>query len=106
MRQPIMTLNKVRYTVEYETLNLDGMIIEELMEFWNHAHSVRPIALARQLFPNAPKGYVRATKDLGNYASNKATAMQCRLDGKIDAALSYEAIAERIYNELPEYAKW
>jgi hypothetical protein len=89
-----------------ENLNLDSESSEWLWDFWKYAHSVRPIRLARQLFPNTPKGYVRVTKDLGNYAANKATAINCRLEGKIESALMYEAIADTIYSSLPEYAKW
>jgi hypothetical protein len=89
-----------------DDLNLDAMPMDVLWEFWKHTNSVRPISFARQLFRNAPKGYVRATKDLGNYASNKATAMQCRLDGKINSALMYEEICDRIYDGLPDYARW
>jgi len=93
-------------TLDYSDLNFDSMSIDELWEFWKQSNSVRPIALARKLFPDAPKGYVRTAKDLGNYASNKATAMQLRLAGQINSALTYEKICDRIYDELPEYAKW
>lgn len=86
-------------------LNLDSESIQDLWEFWKRTNSVRPIAFAKQLFPNREKGYVRATKNLGHYASNKATAMQCRLDGKTDTAIMYEKICDRIYNELPDWAK-
>lgn len=90
-----------------EGINLDGFFSPDaLWEFWKHAHSVRPIQLARVLFPSRPKGYVNVTRDLGCYASNKATAMQCRLDGKINVALTYEQICESIYARLPEYAQW
>jgi len=91
---------------EYGSPNLDGCFPEELWEFWQAVNSVRPIRKARELFPNRPKGYVRVTKDLGNYAANKATAMKCRLDGQIQSAIMYEDICEQIYNKLPRYAKW
>jgi hypothetical protein len=100
-----MTLDTKTLTID--DMNLDGYVDpQDLWDIWKATNSVRPISFARQLFPEAPKGFVRATKDLGNYASNKATAMRCRLDGKINEALMYEGICERIYNELPEYAKW
>jgi hypothetical protein len=89
-----------------EDINLDGMNEDELWAIWGRTNSVRPIAFARQLFPLAPKGYVRATKDLGHYASNKATAMMCRRQGAIQSASMYEGIADRIYAKLPEYARW
>lgn len=96
-----MTLN----TDTAMELNLDSETPEMLWEFWKRTNSVRPISFAKQLFPNREKGYVRATKDLGCYASNKATAMSCRLEGKIDSAIVYENICDRIYNELPSWAK-
>jgi hypothetical protein len=87
-------------------LNFDGMTYDELMEFWKKANSVRPIAFARELFPDRPRGYVATTRDLGNYASNKATAVGLRLQGRIQNALQYEGICDRIYLGLPSYATW
>jgi hypothetical protein len=52
------------------------------------------------------KGYTRLAKQLAHYASNKATAMECRLRGDIQAAGIYEAICERIYTALPEDLRW
>jgi hypothetical protein len=86
--------------------NLDCATPDELMAFWSRTNSVRPISFARQLFPERPKGYVGVTRDLGCYASNKATAIELRLDGKIQDALMYEGICDRIYDRLPEYARW
>jgi hypothetical protein len=94
-----------KWTVE--ELNLDGMSSEELHQFMRWVgNGVRPIAAAKELFPQREAGFVRATKDLRNYAWNKITAMACRVDGRIDAALAYERICDRIYAELPEWAKW
>lgn len=93
-------------TITANELNLDCCEPADLWALWKRTNSVRPISFAKQLFPLRPKGYVRATKDLGNYASNKAVAMDLRLKGQIQGALSYEAICERIYNQLPEYARW
>lgn len=90
-----------------EGINLDGFENPaDLMDFWSFTNSVRPIVLARVLFPSKPTGYVRVTRDLGCYASNKATAMKCRLAGTIESALIYERICEDIYNRLPEWARW
>ena len=99
-----MTLDTNTLTID--DVNLDGMFPDDLWAFWQRTNSVRPIAFARQLFPTSPKGYVRAAKDLGNYAANKATAMKLRADGNIPRALDYENICERIYSQLPEYARW
>ncbi len=85
-------------------LNLDSESPESLWSFWKRTNSVRPIAFAKQLFPDRPKGYVRATKMLGHYASNKATAIICRLRGD-NTALIYESICDRVYEDLPEWAR-
>lgn len=85
--------------------NLDAMPSDELMRFWNVWQ--RPTRNgAELLFDGRHKGYIRAAKDVANYASNKATAMQCRLRGDIQTALMYEGICERIYQSLPEFARW
>ena len=88
--------------------NLDGMSAGDLWDFWKKmgASSVRPLSQARKMFPGRKKGIVRATIDLRNYAANKATAMQCRKRGDIKAALMYEGIADKIYKELPTWARW
>lgn len=101
-----MTTETTEATEATEGINLDGMSQEELWTFFTSCKGVRPITRARKLFPSMPKGFVRATKSLANYAANKSTAMVCRARGEINSALMYEGIADRIYNELPEYAKW
>lgn len=88
-------------------LNLDAMEHDQLIDFAVRfiGHGVRPIRAARELFPTQPKGYVEYTRMLRNYAWNKATAVSCRLEGNINSALSYEAICDRIYAQLPDYAR-
>lgn len=86
-------------------LNLDGMDRVELADFWKRVH-FHPVQVARELFLDRPGGYVSTTKDLGNYAINKSVAMELRAKGDIQRALVYEAICERIYAELPGFAKW
>lgn len=85
--------------------NLDSMPADDLMALWDQTNSVRPIKFARELFPNRPKGYLQATRDIGNYAANKATAMQARVRGDIETAMMYENICSRIYKRLPDYAR-
>ena len=75
--------------------NLDGYPTEDLMDFWYVTS--RGWAMARYLFTNRPTSYITATAMLGNYAANKATAMQCRAKGDITAAQIYEHICEQIY---------
>lgn len=90
--------------MENNVPNLDAMDHDELMLFWSEHHNNNRTK-AQALFGNR-KGQIRAMKDLANYASNKATAITCRLEGKIQSALMYENIADRIYNNLPDWAKW
>jgi hypothetical protein len=77
----------------------------ELFAFWNrYQHATKANRL--ELFGRTGKGTVTACRAVANYASNKATAMQCRKRGHIQTALQYENIADKIYNTLPEYARW
>lgn len=64
------------------------------------------MAVARSLFPERPKGYMAATAALGHYAHNKAVAMRERAAGRIETAVVYETICDRIYERLPEYARF
>jgi hypothetical protein len=85
--------------------NPDGMDADALWDFWKQTQQTcRPTA--RRLFPDRPRGYVQATANLGNYAANKATALRQRAQGNIAAAQTYETICERIYDQLPDYARW
>ena len=83
--------------------NLDAMDHEDLMSFWAMHQRGR---VAWQVFPNGGKGTRNATGDLACYASNKATAIACRLRGDIATALSYERICDSIYEGLPAWARW
>ena len=85
--------------------NLDAMLPADLMMFWHQysrASREESLFLLGKKFP----GYIGAVKALANYASNKATAMQCRLRGDIPAALTYETICDNIYAALPPCARW
>jgi len=61
---------------------------------------------AYRLFPSRPRGAVRATRLYGQYATLAVEARHCRLAGKIQLALDYEARCEAIYGQLPAFAKW
>jgi hypothetical protein len=92
-----------------EGYNLDNQFSEdELMDLW--ADFNRPTKdLLALLWPGRkepPSGARRALKDMANYASNKATAMRERLKGAIPTAQMYESICERIYDDLPDWARW
>ena len=83
--------------------NLDCLESSELWQFWQTHQQGRHY---RELFPTGGKDTKRATADLACYASNKATAIDCRIRGDINAALMYEQICDRIYSRLPAFAKW
>ena len=86
-------------------MNLDATDIDDLRAFHDRLRK-HLVAEARTLFPDRPQGYLRAARTLKNYAANKATAMGLRLAGKIADALRYEAICERLYGQLPDFARW
>jgi hypothetical protein len=96
--------------IEFE--NLDCLVDPADLRAWGfevmgHKWSGKsPRTIAAAIFPERPRGYVSAATSLAHYASNKATAMECRTRGDIDTARMYETICERIYSSLPEYAKW
>lgn len=87
--------------------NLDHATESEdtLMTYWHVIHC-HPVRTARRLFPARLRGYVSATHALGAYASNKSAAIACRRRGDIKAAGVYETICDRIYSELPSFARW
>lgn len=82
--------------------NLDVMDPEALMGFWMAHRGGRNY----KTLGFSGRGAKRAASDLACYASNKATAMNCRLRGEINTALLYEGICDSIYDNLPEFAKW
>lgn len=78
---------------------------DKMMDVWAAIH-FNPVICGRILFPDRPPRYVSVTQDLGSYASNKATAMRCRIEGNIQSAIVYETICNRIYENLPDWARW
>lgn len=87
-------------------LNLDCLPVEDVRAFALRCGTLGcSLAVARELFPDRPKGYRRAADSLSHYAWNKLTAMECRMRGDITAAVIYEDICDRIYAALPEWAR-
>ncbi len=89
---------------EPQVPNLDAMNPEELWALWakwRYAKRSDAVALV-----GPRKGYTVLVGNLAGYASNKATAMNCRIRGDIPAAQVYESICESIYSELPEDCRW
>lgn len=67
---------------DFEPINLDGFDSEDLITL-SHTYC-----------------------DLGNYAFHKSVAMKYRADGDIQTASTHELICDKIYETLPEWAKW
>lgn len=88
-----------------EEFNPDGMCSDEIEQWIAFIGSGQRPRVAKQWFPSM-KDQFRHTRNIRNYLWNKLTAINCRLSGKIQEAMQYEAICDRIYKELPESAKW
>jgi hypothetical protein len=43
---------------------------------------------------------------LADYCDLKRTAMRHRKAGRIERALTFEASADRVYQQLPQWARW
>ncbi len=71
-------------TYGYDPLNLDGLSVD--------ADAVEEMASVYQT--------------LATYAQHKAKAMKARKAGDITSALTQERLCERIYNQLPKWARW
>lgn len=84
--------------------NLDCLETDDLRAFYGVFY--RPIYYGRRMFPHRPARYTRVTRDLAHYAMNKVTARNCRLRGQTVEAVQYDQICDRIYRELPDWARW
>lgn len=88
-----------------DNFNPDGMTQAEIKEWIEFiGPGVRP-RVAKQWFPGMD-GQFQHARSVRNYLWNKLTAMDCRVEGKIQEALQYEAICNRIYATLPDNARW
>lgn len=77
-----------------DTLNLDSMSIGELWEL-HDSIKAHPRIQAKKYGLT-----VADAKHYKNYAVNKAVAMACRIEGKIEEAREYESICDRIYQRM------
>jgi len=85
--------------------NFDAMSQAELMAFWDRYR--RPTRKdAAGLIGDTRPGYTKICGALAAYACAKATAMHCRLEGKIQSAMVYESHCDLYYQELPEDLQW
>ena len=87
-----------------KAFNLDDPT--EVSDFIKTFGTLKGIALAHRLGISGKGAKVRANS-LSNYAWNKHTAIDLRLQGKIETARTYEAICDRIYAEMhPSVKTW
>ena len=84
--------------------NFDNMDATDLRAWWQ-CHHGRSRQLGRSLF-NAEPNRTWIAGMLIDYALNKLTAMEWRLKGKVALAIRYEATCDRLYQRLPECARW
>lgn len=85
--------------------NLRQMSAEQLVDF-SVAIDRHPVSEARRLFPDRQKGYVRAAKDLSNWAWNRQAELTCRRTGDQTGEQIYGKICKDIYLSLPTWAKF
>lgn len=86
-------------------LNLDDP--QECRQFIEKHATLRGRVLARRLGLTG-RGSARLASHLSNFVWNKSTAMDLRAAGKIEDALRYEEICDRIYKEniKPNLKAW
>lgn len=77
--------------------NLDGMFPDDLHAYAAKLDGLR-IPLTRE------EDQTRTL--LARYARYRAHAMGARDNGLIPTAESFELLADRVYRDLPEYARW
>jgi len=86
-----------------KTFNLDCP--NEVEDFIKEYSTIRGKRLANMLGYKG-RGSVIKANYLSSYAWNKWTAMGLRKRGEIRQAASYEAICDRIYNQMSDDIKW
>ena len=64
------------------------------------------MGMAGTLFPERPRGYVKTTKLLQQYAWEVMQARKDRLAGDISSALLRESRSDNIYSPLPSWGRW
>ena len=81
-------------------LNLDCISNTELLDLYDEFNShIRTSAKKYTIT-------VKDAKNLKHYAINKYTAIECRKIGRIETAMIYESICEKIYSKLSDSSKW
>lgn len=88
--------------------NPDGVFASELSDLIEFiGPGDWPAPQAADLFPDHPgPDRIRAAVAIRQYATHKLRAMARRSIGEIDKALTEEATCDRLYRQLPDWAKW
>jgi len=86
--------------------NLDSLDEETLYQLGLNTGNVSIRQQAREVFPDRPKGYVRAFCLLRQYAAIKSSAIAQRKSGQINVALADESECDKTYERLPEFARF
>lgn len=85
-------------------VNLDGETPRWLQLFATIAHQA-PRELARNIWGRTDDEARDLMWRLETYAAKKAAAMRAREEGNIVVALALESACDRVYQELPEWAR-
>jgi hypothetical protein len=56
--------------------------------------------------PDDVAAMVPVYRTLARYCDHKAVAMVLRKQGRVAEAQPYEALADRVYQQLPQWARW
>lgn len=86
-------------------MNLDNAIFDDL-QLLIGGMTEQPTQYALQLFPEQPTGYVETAKLIALYATELLEARRYRAQGHVQDAIALEKKCQKIYNDLPEYARW
>ena len=90
-----------------ESINLDGLDDQDLVEFADNARGDSRVALAEQLFPlREASSRESAVERMGWYARHLYRARELRVSGKIGKAQGHEGWCDQVYSRLPLYARW
>lgn len=87
-----------------DTPNFDAMTQEGLRNFWAKWHVTTKKKAS--VVTGDRKDAKNIMEILATYAINKSCAMGLRLEGNINAALTYEHACELAYGRLPEDVRW
>lgn len=61
--------------------------------------------VASMLFPDNPLGGGTLTRQIGQWAINQTVVLESNQNNKVDLAIIFNKVSERIWNQLPSCAK-